>query len=253
MKYNRFLPLAIPLIVFLLSEIFFYKPKLIFVIIVLIFIIFLFTIRQFILANKSNQKFWNLLILPFCFSISLIIFTTIIPNKFIIQILFILNSIFLYNYFSAIYYLLVNSNNFKKENLRNLSSYGNFLAYFFFSSSIYGFQVFLNIQVWILMLIVIIFTALIVYQVIWANEISLKISLFYIALICLVLTEIAWSVSFLSLNYYILGLIVSICYYIIIGLTRFFLQDILNKKLIKQYLIFGFLSILSVLFTARWI
>jgi len=87
----------------------------------------------------------------------------------------------------------------------------------------------------------------------WANRIDLKIGFFYILIISLVLTELTWSASFLTLNFYILGLILAVCYYILIGLTRFHLLDKLTKRLVKLYLFYGFGSILIVLLTANWV
>jgi len=72
-------------------------------------------------------------------------------------------------------------------------------------------------------------------------------------LVCLVLVELAWSISFLTLSYYILGLILAICYYILIGLVRFYLLGTLDKKIAKLYLIYGFGALLIVLLTSRWI
>jgi len=64
---------------------------------------------------------------------------------------------------------------------------------------------------------------------------------------------LAWSVSFLTLSYYVLGLIVAICYYVLIGLVKAYLLDNLSAKTVKWYLIFGFLALILVLLTARWI
>ena len=252
MKYNRFLPLLIPVLTFCFSEIYFFYPRMIYNILVAVFLLFLFTVRQFTLASNRKEDWWNYIILPSFFYTGLIIFTTMIPSSLVIQVLFIINLIFLYYYFLIIYYFLINTKEYQDNSLENISSYGNFLSYYFIASSAYGLQAFLNISTWVLVFSLMIANLLITYQVIWANKINIKKGLFYILLICLVLVELAWSVSFLTLSYYVLGLILAVCYYILIGLVRFYLLNSLTKKLIKMYLIFGFSSILVVLFTARW-
>jgi len=253
MKYNRFLPLIVPLITLIFLETFFFNPKLLYIIFVLIFLLFFFTARQFTLASKRGGKWWNYIILPFSFFSSLTIFSTMIPSKLLVQILFLINTIFLYYYFRSIFFNLIKESYYQKYSLENLSSYGNFLAVYFWASSLFGLQVFLNIQTWILMAVLLFIIALTVYEVMKANNIDLREGVIYILLICLVLTEVAWSASFLTLSFYILGLIIAVCYYILIGLTRFYLLKRLNPRLIKLYLIFGFSSIATVLFTARWI
>jgi len=64
---------------------------------------------------------------------------------------------------------------------------------------------------------------------------------------------LAWAASFTSLSFYILGLILAVCYYILIGLIRFYLLGRLTRQTIKLYLIFGLSSIFLVLLTAKWI
>jgi len=86
----------------------------------------------------------------------------------------------------------------------------------------------------------------------WASKIGLKSSFPYILISGAVLLEIGWSISFLPLNHNIAGLVLAICYYILISLSLSYLSDVLNKKIIKQHLLFGFLSILIVLLSARW-
>ncbi|RLC36269.1 hypothetical protein DRH27_05465 [Candidatus Falkowbacteria bacterium] len=253
MKYNRFLPLIVPLLTWLFLEAFFFNPKLLYIIFVLIFLLFFFTTRQFTLASQRGGKWWNYIILPFSFFSSLTIFSTMIPSKLLVQILFLINTIFLYYYFRSIFFNLIKESYYQKYSLENLSSYGNFLAVYFWASSLYGLQVFLSIQTWMLMAALLLIIALIVYEVMRANNIDLREGVIYILLICLVLTELAWSASFLTLSFYILGLVIAVCYYILIGLTRFYLLKRLNARLIKLYLIFGFSSLAIVLFTARWI
>jgi hypothetical protein len=252
MKYNCFLPLLISLAVIILSEIFFFWPQMIYVILVLAVLLFLFTLRQFKQASLKKEKWWNFLILPSCFYVGLIVFSSLIPNKLLVQLLFIFNTVFLYFYFRSLYYYLIKPDFYHDHSLENFSSYGNFLAFYFIASAIYGLQAFLNIPVWLLALVILVVVGLIVYQIIWINKINIHVGLFYILLACLILVELAWSVTFLPLSFYILGLILSICYYMSIGLIRFYLLNRLDKKIIKLYLIFGFSSIFMVLLTARW-
>jgi len=253
MKLNRFLPLFIPLAVFLFLELFYFKPEMIYVAIVFIVLLFLFALRQFIRVSERETGVWNFIILPFSFTIGLIIFSVMVPSRAVVQILFFLDLFFLYIYFKHVYYYLAKSSFYKKFALENISAYGNFLVVFLFFSSIYGLQSFLNISVWILMIIVVIVSAVVVYQVIWINKIDMRQGSFYVILACLVLVETAWALSFLPLSFYLLGLILAICYYMLIGIIRFHLIGNLNRRLVKLYLASGFAAILLVLLTARWL
>jgi len=253
MKYNRFLPLVIPLLAFGLLEIFFFWPNMIYAVASLGVIIFLFTARQFIKASATTEKWWNLIILPSLFFGGSISFSIFAISGLWVQLLFVANFIFLHLYFRSIYYLLSEKQETHSYSVENLSAYGNFLSFYFISSAIFGLESYLRTNVWSLMLVLLAVVGLTVYQVIWANKIDFKIGFFYILLIAVVLIETAWSITFLSLSFYILGLILSVCYYMLIGLARFHLTKKLNAKIVKIYLAFGFASILIVLFSSRWL
>jgi hypothetical protein len=186
------------------------------------------------------------------FYIGIILFTAIIPNRSTVQLLFLLNLFFQYFYFRTVYNYLIRSEDYQNYSLENISSYGNFLGIYFMSSAIYGLQSFLNTPVWQVMLAMLLVVGLAIYQVFWTNGIVFKNGFLYILTLCLILIEIAWAATFLPSSFYILGLLFSICYYMLIGITRFYLLEKLDKRIIKLYLIYGFSSILLVLLTARW-
>jgi hypothetical protein len=254
MKKNRCLPLLVPIVAGGLMEILYFWPSMIYVVMALEIILFLFTVRQFLRSGVKQEKWWNLLILPAVFSSSVIVFSIIVP-KFFAHPLFFVNVLFLYLYFRSVYRHLHSSSPAPDsyDSLRNLSAYGNFLAVYFVASSVYGFQAFLNARVWSLMLPLLVIFCLIVYQVFWSDKINSREGLFFILLAGFVLVELGWSISFLPLDYYILGLISAVFYYMMIGLTRFYLLGVLNKRTIKKYLILGFLSLTVVILSARWL
>jgi len=253
MQYNRFLPLVIPIIIAFFSEIFFFWPQTIYIILVLGVLLFLFIIRQFTNVSGARKGRSQFIILPSIFFISLVTFSTLIPSKIFVQFLFLINIIFQYLYFRSVYYYFIKTDFYHNYPLENISAYGNFLTFYFTASSVYGLQSFLDAPIWLLMIIFLFVIFLIFYQIISINNIDLRQGIFYILLACLVLIELAWSASFLPLSYYILGLALAIFYYMLIGLLRFYLLNKLDRKIIKMYLFFGSASILIVLFTARWL
>lgn len=252
MKYNRFLPLIIPIAILAISEIYFFNNSLIYASLVISFLLIFFAIRQFIIAGNSSEVWYNFFISPAMLYGSLIFFTTFIVGKSFVQLTIFASIILLYVYLRMLYVYLVNFNLRQHDGLENFSSYGNFLAFYALSSSLYGIRSFLNFPVWPLMIIFLIAAVLLVYQNFWINGAKFKMNSFYTLIIALVLTELAWSITFLTLSFYILGLIISVCYYILVGITRFYLKNDLDNKVIKWYLIFGLLSIFVVLLSARW-
>ena len=186
----------------------YHRPKLIYLALVFILLILLFSSRQLIKASDINEKWYNIILLPLYLSFSSLFLSTMIPitsfkSASLVQMLYFLTVIMLYYYYRHLYFFLINPKKYEKGTLENFSSYCNFFSVYLMISVVFGINSFLNVQNWILMLFVLLFTAVVVYQVMWVNNILTKSSYFYISLICLVIFEFAWSIFFLILSYYI--------------------------------------------------
>lgn len=252
MKYIRILPLIIPFLVFLLFEFFFFYPKNIYVSLVLSNLFIFFAVSRFARETQARESFWNFLILPVFFLTGLGFYSALISSRVLVQILFIFNSVFLYFYLRSVYYYFVKPLGRESMPLENIYSYGSFLAFFFVSSLIYGLESFLNIPIWPMMMALVFIAGLIVYGVMRANGIKTGEVLIFILISSLVLVELAWSISFLPLNFNIAGLILALCYYMFTGLARHHFLEKLDKRITKLYLLSGFGSIIILLLTARW-
>ena len=253
MKYNRYFPLLIPVVVLSLFEVFFFHPKMIYVVLVLVNLSVFFALWQFARTSQIDKCWWNFLILPSLMSSSAVAYSIFLDNKLIIQLLWLAVIILLYFYLRYTYYYLLNPLAYKPFSIESISSFSNWLTFFLAAAVAYGLQSFLNLSVWPLELILLLIIFLIIYQIIWANKIALKASALYILICSLVLVELSWSISFLPFNYNIAGLILAICYYILIGLVKDYLLNRLDKKTVELYLGIGLASLILILFTAQWI
>ncbi len=253
MKLNRLLVLITPLLVFVLFQALLIYQNRIFLFFALFFscLFILFTIKRFV-GSGFNLIFFNFSIIPILFVLSSFFYSLIIYNKFFLEILFFINLLFLYFYFRNLFLLFIAKDIRKEEYFNNVSFYVSFLIVFFFSSSIFGIQSLLGVSTSPLIFSILPIFGLLIYNIVWINEINFKIGYIYILLICVVFFELAWSLSFLPLSYNILGLVLAICYYMSAPLLKFHLKGILNTRLVKLHLSLGFLSILTVLLTAKW-
>ncbi|MBI2459652.1 MAG: hypothetical protein HYV53_03825 [Parcubacteria group bacterium] len=253
MTLNRFLPLFIPLAIYALAEIYFFYPKLIYAVVILINLLIFFAVGRFSLASQVDREWWNYLILPAVMATAVIAYSVFLSSKFVIQLLLVLNSGFLYFYLRQIYYYLLNPSSYETFSLENISSYAGWFSFFLLSAAIYGLQSFLNLPIFFLALIMLAAAALIIYQIIWVNKIELKKGLPYLLVGCLILVELWWSISFLPFNYNISGLCLAICFYAVSGLIKNKLLDKLDAARVKMYLILGSVSLFLILFTAKWL
>ncbi len=252
MEKIRFLPLLTPLISLFLLELFYFKYKLIYLSVFLLFILFYFTVDNFLKYSKVKESLLGLLLLPTYYTIGLVSFSVMISDGRLVQFLFLLNVLFLHFYFLIIYNYLINCEKYKQGTLENFSSHGNFIAMYFIASSVYGLQSLVNFSVVLLILVLLIFLVAVVHQVFWVNKIKNKTGQIYIFISILVIMQLAVALWFLTLSFYILGLLLAIYYYTLIGLIRFYLLGDFRRNIVKLYFILGFSSILIVLLTARW-
>lgn len=252
-RNNRFLPLLVPLAIYVLAEMYFFYPKLIYAAVVAINLLIFLAVWRFGAASQVDKQWWNYLILPAVMSTAVMAYSVFLSSKSVIQLLFVLNLVFLYFYLRQVYYYLLNPSAYEIFSLENISSYVSWLSFFLISAAIYGLQSFLNLPIFQLALIILAATALIVYQIIWVNKIELKKGLSYILISCLILVELYWSISFLPFNYNISGLCLAICFYVVSGLIKNQLLDKLDAVRVKMYLILGSVSLFLILLTARWI
>lgn len=252
MKYNRFLPILIPLLIWFGTQFFLAYPTMIYVVMVVSVLLIFFALWQFARASSVDKAWWNFLILPAMLVLSVIVYSSLQTAAWFVQFLFILNLVICYIFFRFSYYYLLNPASYKISSIENLSLYGNFLIFFFIAAILFGFQSFLNAPTWLTTLAVALFSALIIYQVFWANKIKIKEHLAFLLIIVLVLAELAWAISMLSLDNNIAGFTLAIFYYMMIGLCRMELVSGLTKEKLRLYLGFGFTSIAIILLTARW-
>jgi len=253
MKINRFLPLAISLIIFLFFQFYFLFPRMIYIILVLINLAIFFVTWQFAKFSQVDKKWWNFFILPSLMSTMVLFYTLFLNNKTIIQLLFLADVIMLFFYLRYIYFYLIKPVSYEVFSIENISSYGNFFTFFLLAAVIYGLQSFLDISLWQLVLAVSLLSLLLVYQYFWASKIDLRNGLPYILINSLILVELSWAISFLPLNFQLLGLCLAVCYYMSTGIIGNYLLDKLNGRKVKIYLILGLISLALILLTARWI
>jgi hypothetical protein len=247
MKNNLFLIILPPLVVCLFSEIFFFRPNLFYAAIVLSALVIFFTVKSLIKEKIASLRLWNLSWLPLFFVLSADAYSLILLEKSFIQILFAAQFLFLFYYFKNL------AGDKKEVFLENVSAWGNFLSLFLFFSFLFGLKSLLDYSILFLAGGFLIVSFLSVSEIFWANKIMQKQEPAYIFIICLILTQAGWCFCFLPLDYNILGLLLAIGHYILIGLIKPFLREGLNSRAIKFYLIGGIMVMAILLATAKWI
>jgi hypothetical protein len=239
--------LITPFLNLILFEAFFFKAGLFFGVLAASELVLLIAVRVITGKKIISRELWNFSIFPLLFSGSLAAYSLLIVNHLAVHFLFALNAFFIYYYLKNIY------RGEQKDFLENISSFGNLLTVFFSFSVIYGLESFLGSPIWLLIVCSAALIMIIIYQILWANAVKAENVLAYVFLSGLLLTEIAWAVYFLPFNYNTLGLLVTICYYLLVGFIKLSSGEKLTNRNIKLYLVSGCASLLLILLSAKWV
>lgn len=253
--YNGLLPLLVPLAALAGLETLLIKHQLVYGVVVAVSLVMVWAIWRLAKSSPVSREWWHFSIMPVVFFSSVVMYATLLrlEDVFLIQLLYFISTAILYFYFRFSYYFLLRPMAYKVSSIENLSSYANFLSFYFIAASLYGFQAFLKMSSWPLLLGLAAACILMVYQLFWASKISLKASATYLFVISACLLELAWALSFWPLNYHVVGLSLAIGYYILANLARFSLLGQIDSQRIKYNLWFAGTSLMFLWLTARWL
>lgn len=252
-KHNPFFPIFVFLISLALLEVIFFYPKSIYTASGVILLLIVGTLKSFTDESDVAGDWWNFSILPVVFQSALIAYATMVSAGWIVHILFILSCFFVYFYLRACYLYLLAPSFYQISSIEHFSQLGNFLFVYFWAAAIFGLEIIIGASPWLMVLFLSALVVTATHQLLWAYKIGWKKASVYALVVCLVMLEIGWSLSYLPLNHNVTGLILSIIFYMAIGLTRLAISRKLDKKLVKSYLWYGFAAIVLLLITSRWI
>lgn len=241
-----------PFSLWVLNEIFIFRPEFFFVSLGLGLLIITLSVRAVI--TKNSPKFWPVFMLaPALFYLSLSLYSAIIVNSFWIQILFILNVWFIFSYLKNIYYHFSLPTPAGEEKLRRLLKSGSFLSTFALAATLYGLPIFLSWNFGLLLLFFVAASFILFGQfLIFAKDVNREQRIFLLINI-LTLAEFVGVLFFLPLNYNILGLLVALVFYLLILFNDWRSENRLNFKHIKWPIILVIGVTTLILLSARWL
>ena len=250
-KFNYFLPFIFTVVIFSSVEWYLAHPKMFFILLIIVVILNFLVAYLF---NKQKQNdWWRFALLPVLANILVFSYLVILTSSSLIQILIVLLTIFNYIYWHYVFYYLYRQNQYTAFSLENFSFYINFILVFLLGSLAYGLRSLLSLNILLLSGIVLIVLVLIVLQIFWISKFSWRNNKIYLSIIILVLMELFFMLSFLPLDYNLLGFIWATGYYLVISMVNDKLKDRLTKIKVKYILVLVFISWLILFLSARWI
>lgn len=134
----------------------------------------------------------------------------------------------------------------------NLLGYINSFVIFFTASSIFAAVVFVSMPQWIGVLIVLVLSFILHLQVMRASHIPLQKGWLHSLIASILITEIFLSLLYWPSSFLVNGVIVTVAFYVLTGVSRCIITSVLSKKLMTRYFAWGSLIVFTILVTADW-
>jgi len=246
--------LLIPLLNLIGLELTFLKyPKLIYPVSIIIIIITLFWLYKW---TKGDTRYrLAIIISAFLFLLAHDLLFIFLEAKFLIHSFVFLTSFALFIFLYTIYDKYVLGGLKTDYAIENIIGYFNLAVFFFLVVDLFYLDLNTNQRfMWFLGIMVLFILALSYSSLKIFNLISGQ-AVLYIGVILLVLIEIFWIVNLLPIAVYGKGAIVTLVYYVVLGLTKHYLifgWDELSRRVVVRYLSISGIGMVLVMLTSRW-
>ncbi|MFA5020853.1 MAG: hypothetical protein WC517_02210 [Patescibacteria group bacterium] len=201
--------------------------------------------------NRAKPVLW-LMIFAAVFAVSGFAYSLILESAVAINIFLIVWSLVYWFYLEAVFhdfYKTAKSNIF---NLLNISLYGGLLIVFFLTATLVSFNIFLNLSwLWLLPAAAVYFS--ISQLVFLRSSLKPRPAALYASVIDLILIEILGGLLLWPSSFYVIAIIVALCYYFLTQIMIYVSADKLNRGRLVRLLLFFSSILLIVLVTAAWL
>lgn len=203
--------------------------------------------------KKLSKNFLFFLLGPLLFLLSMWTFLLFIENVWVFRMVELIGVVFLYLLLEQILNFHYFALKYQPYTLENFSFYTSILSAFFFSASLFSVFIFLRLNIAMVVTVGFILFSLIIFCVFWSNKISWSKSYIFNLIIPFILAELLLALSYLPTNFYVNAFLLTAGFYAVAGLSKSFLTESLNKKVIINYLIVSVTAVIAILLTATWI
>lgn len=213
----------------------------------------IFSLYFFARSAKTNRAWFNVLILPLLFLNSSILYSSILSNALLIQLLYFFFLMALFVYLRNLYIYFFKPLKYKAQSLENINFLISFVIVFYSVAGILGLKNFIDLNLWQIIFPIAIVLFFILFQLFWLYQVKFKNNIIFSIILTLTLTEIVLASTFLPHLYSIIGLVIAIIFYASAGLSLLHLSYKLNRVQVKTHLGLSITFLLLIFLSSRWI
>ena len=239
-------------LLWLLNQAFLFKPSFFYSSLTLGAILIILLTRNIVEPfRKNGWLVWLIAPLLFWFSASL--YATMIASYFWIQVVFLVIAWFIYSYFNNLYYYHFDRNSELHKKFDSLILSGGLLTCAATGASLYGLTAFISWPTSFLLLLFTPIAILLFVQFAPLRKNFWSENKFLLPIDVLILMELAIVLSFLPLNFNLLGFCLALGYYFLLTVMRFRWQERLERRNLKRLIILSISIIIILFLSARWL
>jgi hypothetical protein len=252
MKYQRLLPILLPVVLWLFNQLSFWYPGFFYYSLLLGCLLISIGVR--LEARSGAIRDWPLFIIsPLLIFLSFSFFSSLISNFYWIQAACLLAAWFNFAYFRNLYYYWRYNAPEREDKLDNLLVSGGFLTIFASAASFYSLPAFLSLPTIFLLGIYCPMILLLFGQFLPIRKIAWSSAWPLMLINTLTLLELAWGLTFLPFNFNILAFLLAIFYYFLLTVWRLAWRQALNRHSLQFPIIFSLVLIVILFLTSSWL
>ncbi|MFP4514542.1 MAG: hypothetical protein ACLFNO_00880 [Parcubacteria group bacterium] len=252
MKTPRLMTILVPILAFLGLQALTIEPSWFYYVLIFCNLV-IFSLYFFVKNIKNAGHRLHSLILPFLFLNSSILYSSILTNSFLIQLLYFFFLVALFIYLRNLYIYLFKPLKYKHQSLENINFLISFVVIFYSVSGVLGLKNFIDLNLWQMILPIAAVLFFVIFQMLWLYQVKFKNNIIFSIMLTLTITEIVLISTFLPHIYSIIGLVIAIIFYASTGLTLLHLSHKLTKIQVKTHLALSIIFLLLIFLSSRWI
>ena len=216
-------------------------------------VVFGLVFAWFIPEPKRSWPFWAFWLTGVLFYLSAVVLFLFFEHEFSKNLLAAVAAVGALFYIGHLRLYLFEPSRYRPYSVERMSSVIYLLTAFFAAASGFGFILLVQAPLWALTPVMFLLYFFLCSGTLWVSKIEMPTRAVFSIIGGLVLMELFVVVSFLPSGYITNAAIVTLAFYVFLGLTRALFQGRLTKSVVLRYLGFSILLLLGILLTAQWI
>lgn len=220
--------------------------------VVIFYFLFLIAVNWFACKKKIDKGFWHFVILPMVFAASSFVFSLFIADNTIFYVSTVITGFLLYYLIRQYYLYFYFPLKYQPYSLESLAWYIVLFTVFFLFANLFSSYILLRFSLIFLMAVGFLALFLTVYYYFWINKINWRNSRLFVLILTLICLQLFLAISYLPTGFYVNSFIVVLALYMMLGLSKLFINGSLNKKGVVIHVLVGVIALIVVVSTARW-